>query len=787
MFINNLKIAIRNISQHKVITVINVTGLAIGLATSILILIWIQDELSFDRFQKNYHSIYRIIGNDNTLTAPQPLAPVIREEIPEIVNAARISAFPIGQLECDKTIYDERPVLADQSFFEIFTFPFIEGDPGSALENPGSMVVSQQLAKKLFGDKQALGETVSVVLLGRKFDYTIAGIMKDMPSNSHIQTNCIVSFLGFVKRLYGGDLKNWTDWSCVTYIQTVEDCHIAELKQKITGCLLKHTDNNTDYVLQQLQPLKDIHLHPYSGEYAVSGDIKYIYIFSVVAFIIILIACINYVNLTTSASIKRIKEVGIKKAIGATRVSLIRQFTIESFIIVLIALNFAILFINLLMPLFNKFTGKVLDFSFSNLSTILLIVAGIMTIGICAGFFPAWYLSSINPREIMQSKTTLPRRKVISGRMLSIVQFTLSVAVIAGSIVINRQMGYIKNMYSGFSKKNLLYFHLMDNTVGNIQFLKNKLLANPDITGVTSNYLLAAQNSQTTNKIIWEGKKAEDDVFACIQRVDFDFLKVYKVRMKEGRFFSEEFSTDNTSAFVINEAAAKAFKLEAPVGKELSLWNITGTIIGVVRDYHFKTVHQQVSPVILLMNITKNFGGFEGITLRINPENMEATIKYALDIINQHNNGYNSEYHYLDETFDNRYHSEKRLATIFNISSVLAIFISCIGLYAMISFIVTRRTKEIGIRKVNGASVLSILGILTKDIVLWVFIAVLLASPFAWYFSEKWLGNFAYKTGLALWIFLMAGAITLVVALLTMSWQSWRAASRNPVESLRYE
>jgi putative ABC transport system permease protein len=240
-------------------------------------------------------------------------------------------------------------------------------------------------------------------------------------------------------------------------------------------------------------------------------------------------------------------------------------------------------------------------------------------------------------------------------------------------------------------------------------------------------------------------------------------------------------------AFVINEAAAAAMKLESPVGKKLSLWDITGTIIGVVRDYHFKTVHQQVSPVIMLMNTTKNYGGFESITLRINPENKDETIKYAQDIINQHNNGYESEYHYLDDTFDNRYHSEKRLATIFNISSVLAIFISCIGLYAMISFIVIRRTKEIGIRKVNGASVFSILGILTKDIILWVFIAVLVASPFAWYFSDKWLGNFAYKTGLALWIFLLAGAITLVVALLTMSWQSWRAASRNPVKCLRYE
>jgi putative ABC transport system permease protein len=481
MFINNLKIAFRNIFCHKVISVINVTGLAIGLAISILILIWIQDELSFDRFQKNYSSIYRIIGNNNTLTTPQPLAPVIREEIPEIVNAARISAFPIGQLEYDRTIYDERPVLADQSFFEIFSFPFIEGDPRSALESPGSMVISQQLAKKLFGDKQALGETVYLLLPGRKFEYTIAGIMKDMPSNSHIQANCIVSFLGFVKRLYGGDLRNWTDWSCVTYIQTNEKCNINELKQKITGSLLKHTDNNTDYVLQQLQPLKDIHLHPYRGEYGVSGDIKYIYIFSVVAFIIILIACINYVNLTTSASIRRIKEAGIKKAIGATRVSLIRQFTIESFIIVLIALNFAILLINLLLPLFDKLTGKVLEFSFTNISTILLIVAGIITIGICAGFFPAWYLSSINPREIMQSKTSLPRRKVISGQVLSIIQFTLSVAVIAGAIVINKQMGYIKNMYPGFNKNNLVYFHLMDNEIGNIQFLKSKLLTNQNI------------------------------------------------------------------------------------------------------------------------------------------------------------------------------------------------------------------------------------------------------------------------------------------------------------------
>ncbi|MGD1046420.1 MAG: ABC transporter permease [Bacteroidota bacterium] len=787
MLKNFFKTALRNLIRQKVYSSINILGLAVGMACTILILLWVQDELSFDTFNKNYNTIYRIVAANGFLASPQPLAPVIKEEIPGIINTTRLLMIFECNLEFNKTLYKDKPVLIDNSFFEMFSFPFVEGNPMTALQSPASMVISQDMANRIFGNKKAIGQNISILMMGRKMDYTITGIFKDIPSNSHLQAQCFVSIKDFLKQLYGGTLQNWSDCAAVTYIQTNDNCNLEELKSKINDCIHRHS-NNVNYDVQQLQALKDIHLYSnFKSEYAALGSIKYVYIFSAIAFIILLIACINYINLTTSLSIVRLKEIGVKKAIGATRLMLIKQFTFESLLLALIALGFAILFSELLMPSFNTLTGKTLDFSLLNIPLILFVVGSASLIGVLAGFFPALYLSSFKPTEIMRSKTEIPKDKLSARKILSTLQFALSIAIIIGALVVKKQIIYMQNLNLGFDKNNLVYFQIMNNSTENIELLKNELLKNPDVLSVTSGHLLTVLNKQSTDNISWEGKNPQVQVRSCIHRVDYDFLKTYKAQMKEGRFFSEDFPTDKTSAFVLNEAAVKSFGIESPVEKTFTLWGMPGKIIGVIKDYHYETAHQLVSPAILWMNVTRNCQGFESITLRINPSNIENTIKFAQEVILQHNNGYIPEYHFIDSSFDQQYYSEKRLSLIFSISSALAIFISCIGLFALISFATKKRTKEIGIRKISGAPVVSILGILLKDIIFLISIAFVVACPIAWYVCDKWLQNFAYRTDISWWIYALSGIITFFISLLTVSILTYKAATKNPIDALRYE
>jgi putative ABC transport system permease protein len=787
MFNEYLKTSLRNIYKNKLSSIVNILGLYIGLTCSVLIMLWVQNELSFDKFHKNYKTIYRIISINSMLASPQPLAPIIKNEIPEIINTTRLLYIPDCNLEYNKILFKDKPVLIDGTFFEMFSFPFIEGNPETVLQNPSSMVVSEEMADRIFGNRNSIGQNVSILLAGKKMEFTVTGIFKNFPANSHLQASYFVSMADFFGQLYGGTLQDWSDWAAVTYLQTTDNCNLESLKNDIVQCMHRHS-NNIDYDIEQLQALRDIHLHSnFKNEYASLGDIKYVYIFSVIAFIIILIGCINYINLTTSLAIRRFKEIGIKKSFGAARMTLIKQFTFESLFTVFIALCIAFLFIKSLIPYFNLLTDRELHFTHLDIPVILLIVICALLIGILAGLFPALYLSSFDPVDILQSKTENPKEKFSIRKILTVLQFALSIVVIIGAIVVKRQVDYMQTLDLGFDKSNLVYFRIMNNSPENIKSVKDELLRHPGILNVTSGYVLAAMNKQGTDNINWEGKDPNNYVRAYVHRVDYDFQKTYRVNMVDGRFFSEDFPTDKTSAYVLNEAAVRSFGLESPVGKTISLWGKSGKIIGVIDDYHYETAHQIVSPAILWMNTSISFQGFEGITLRISPLKSDETIKFAQDIIQQHNNGYTSEYEFVESSFKDKYNYEKRLSAIFAISSALAIFISCIGLFALVSFTIKKRTKEIGIRKVNGAPIISILVILLKDIIFLTGIAFILASPVAWFVCSRWLQNFAYHTAISWWIFGMAGLFTIGIALLMVFWQSWRAATRNPVEALRYE
>ena len=783
-----IKTGLKNLIQNKTYTAINIVGLSIGLTCSVLIVLWIKDELSFDRFHENQNEIYRIIGNRGIFT-PKPLASILIEDIPEIDDAVRFMQMSSDvKFEYNKNLQVENPVFVGDSFFEIFSFPFIKGNPDELFQKPSSIVISQDMAQRMFGDKDAVGQNITMHFFGNEIGLTITGIFKDMPSNSHIETDCFLSISDFWKRLINDNFQEWSDWGVSTYIQAQKGVNPEEIKRKINASIIKHTNENYEYRVQQLQPLKDIHLYSsFEDDYAKSSEIKYIYIFSFVALIIALIACINYININTSIAIRRLKEIGIRKAVGAKRISLIQQFSAESIIVVLFASLFAIVFMESTNPYFNQLTGKSLNYGLSNLSIAFLIVGCIFFLGTILGLLSAFSFSSIKVTAIIKSKINGHRNKFLRRNILIIIQLSLSISIIIGAFVIKKQLIFLDGMNLGFEKEQLVYFNILNNSVDNIELIKKELLKHPNILNITSGHVLTPSNMQSTSSIDWPDKSIDEILYAYIHRVDYNFQNTYKTQMKEGRFFSKKFGTDKTAAYILNESAVKNFNIKSPIGKSFTLWGFKGNIIGVISDYHFKSAHKQVPSVVMWMNTTMNFGGFESITIRVNPKNVKQTITDAQRIIQKYNNGYLPEYQFVDSSFVSQYKSEKRLSTLLNIATALALLISCLGLIGSIMHSSKQRIKEIGIRKTNGAKTREIMILLTKDFTKWVVIAFVIACPIAWYFMNKWLQNFAYRTSLNWWIFAAAGVIALLVVLLTVSWQSWRAASRNPVESLRYE
>ncbi len=789
MLKHNLKIAFRSLFKNKVFSGINIFGLAIGLACSIIIMLWVKDELGFDKFHKNHKNIYRIIADNSTIHSPMPLTSVINREIPEIENAVRLLNIPGFKLEASNALYNENPFFVENCFFETFSFKFIEGNPQNVLSKPASIVISEDLSKRMFGIRNSIGQDIKIFFMGFEFKLTVSGIIENIPSNSHIEGECFISLTDFWKQFINEDSPEWGDWNSTIYIQTNPGADIKALINKIDASVIDHSNNECDFRVGQLQALKDIHLHSaFENDYAKCSDVKYIYIFSFIALIIVLIACINYINLTTSLAISRAKEIGIKKAIGGTRLSLIKQFFVESLIIVLIASVFSIILLIYITPQFNYLTNKSIEFGFSGFSSSISIVGSILIIVLLSGLFPALYLSSMKTTEIIKSKIVKPNRKFSFRNVLPVIQLSFSIAIIVGTLTVRNQMAYLQNMNPGYDKEQIVSFDLLNGSEDNIKLLKSELNKNSNITYITSGSITGGiNNTMRTTSILWNGKEDNENIWTAVHRVDYDFQKTYNTKMKEGRFFSKEFKTDVSSAYILNEAAVKKFNIDNPVGKPFSLWGIEGNIIGVIKDYHFETAHKLVSPVVLSMNTKKNFEKYESITLKVKPNNIQQTLGYIQNVIQTKNLEYKPQYQFADMFVDNLYKSEKRLSSVFSIAAVLAIFISCLGLLGSTIYSTNLRTKEIGIRKVNGAKIHEILLMLNSGYVKWVIIAFIIACPFAWYGMNKWLENFAYKTEIKWWIFAISGIVVLVIALLTTTWQCWQAARRNPVEALRYE
>ncbi len=797
MFRSYITVVLRHLKRHKIYSFINISGLSIGMACCVLILLWINDEVRYDRFHEQTRNIYRTVNDLNygphsqiTAGTPYPLGPAMKEEIPEVREFTRL--LPTRKLlvaHGEKKYYEENFYFADPSLFAIFTFPFLKGDPSTALSSPSSIVITKDMALKYFGRQDPLGKTIQTQ---NQNDYEVTGVIENIPKNSHLQFD----FLGSIERAKAmGGRTHWTGWLYYTYVLLQPNTSFEKVNKKLESWIKTKESEGARYYFQ---PLSEIYLYGLQGE----GAIRPLSFFSILALLILIIACINYMNLATARAGTRAKEIGLRKIVGARKKNILKQFLSESVLFAFLALLISILLVALFLPVFNQISGKELSLNLAHTKFMFMgILAITLLTGILAGSYPALFLSSFEPNRILKGTlfakkfgtSTAPIRKG-----LVIFQFVLTIALIISTLTVNRQLSFIKNRKLGFEKNYLIYTQLRSE--GNLweqydaqkawlkyKTLKNELSQNPNILEVSSTTCLPfGRMGGEFGQLDWEGKDPEYQVEMNHMAVDSHFLKTFQLEMIEGRFLSDEFPSDSQN-FVLNEAAIKATGLESPVGKRFRLLDKTGKITGVIRDFHFAPLHYEIEPLVLHLMPYQYWMYQNYVYIRISADNIPRTIASLEKMWDRAIPEYPFEFHFLDDTIDARYRSEQRLEMILRIFTLLAISISCFGLFGLISFTAEQRTKEIGIRKVLGASVGSVVRLLSKEFVVLVALANIIAWPVAYFVMTRWLKNFAYRTEIGLVTFFFSGFVALIIAVLTVCFQSIKVALANPVDSLRYE
>ena len=778
MFKNYLKIAFRTIRKHKGYSLINITGLALGMASCILILLWVQHELSYDRFHKNRDFIYRIYqdyhhagGISQFSNVPQPVSPEIQNTVPEVEFVTRYLDGDFTLKYEDKLFTEDNVRFIDPSFFPIFSFSFVKGDPEAAFNDPYSLILTEAMAKKYFGKEDPIGK---ILTADSQYQMKVTGVVKDVPDNSFLQFNFLVPY-SYLETT-GYDVNNWNSHNCQVYVLLDKNVSYEQVEDKIYGMIKKHTPDDESYL--RLQPLKRIRLYTLGGE---MGTIKYVYIFSLIALFILVIACINFMNLATARSAKRAREVGLRKVVGARRIQIIRQFFGESIVLTICALGFSVLIVEVLLPLFNNLSGKNLKL---DLSGNMAIFAGLIGIALFTGFlsgsYPALFLSSFLPGKVLKSTYRSGSSSSALRKILVVFQFSLSIFLIISTAVIYSQLQYIQSKDLGFNKENLIYASINDRIKENYDAIENEILQNPHILNMTRTFQLPSYNRYSA-PVEWEGKTPDQNIVFNISLVDPDYLDTLKLELVHGRNFSNEFSTD-TSNYILNEEAVKQMGLESPIGKWLEFGE-KGEIIGVVRNYHYMPFTYEIQPLILYYNPSY----YRYTILRISGDDIPQTLGFLEETWTKFAPAFPFEYHFLDEDYEQIYRTEHRLGELLRYFSFLAIFISCLGLFGLASFMAEQRTKEIGVRKVLGATISSVTLLLSREYTKWVLLANIIAWPVAYFGMRKWLQGFAYKVDISVLTFVLAGLLTLVIALLTVSYQAIKAAVANPVEALRHE
>ena len=781
MIKNYFKIALRNIRRHSTYSILNISGMAIGMACSILILLWVQDEWSYDRHFKNADNLYRILERISTgegiIMAPtaEALPHVLKEEYPEVIRATRIGTPPGFTLQKGEKFIEEKVAMVDMDFLKMFDIKFVRGDINNALNEPRNIVITEEMAHKYFRGEDPLGKALTAI--GGQVVFKITGVVKSLPLNSHIRFDILLP------ADWNGLPDDEWNWRQYNYIELKNGTDSKSVGDKIKDVLKKHKQNSNSEIF--LQNIKKIHLFS-SGKYTYDisghGDITYVRVLSLIAVFILLIACINFMNLSTAQSARRAREIGIRKVAGANKQKIILQFLSESLLIVLFAHVLAMILVELFLPGYNNLTGKQLHVNYQSVNLYIGLITIVLFCGLLAGSYPAFYLSSLKPLDTIKGLINKNPGNQQFRRVLVIFQFSLSVLLIVSTLIVRSQLQYIHNKSLGFNKDDIGYFMYPTAPWDRVlKTIKNELNKNSDILSITSGPISPFNIEGTMSGLNWTGKKEGEDVLFYGLDADVDFAKTFKLTLKAGRFFSSEFATDS-SAIVINEEAERVLGFKNPIGQTITYaFGQKFNIIGVVKDFHFKSLHHKIGPLII------GIGASNVFYIKMRHDNISSTIESIRKTYDSFKPVLPFNFHFLNEDFDNMYQTEQRINRIFSWFSFLAIIISCLGLIGLSSFMTEQRTKEIGIRKINGASSLEISSMLSGEYIVWVLISIIIACPVAWYAMHKWLENFAYRIDISWLEFVLAGISALLIALLTVSWQSFRAAGKNPVEALRYE
>lgn len=807
MLRNYLHIAIRNFRKQKLYSTINVVGLAIGMAACLLIFFWVQDELSFDRFHSNAGRIYRLErymkfqGSEGQIPITGgPFGPALIADYPEIEDAVRLERDELQIQDIRQITRRQEVIFTDPSIFSVFDFELEEGDPATALSRPLSVVLTRERARALMGKEDVMGQSFTAEWNNRSFDFRITGILKDVPRNSHVQFNMLVSNASQSDERYGVWVSNFL----YTYVLVREDANLDALYSKFPEFILKYMGNIVAQLLGpeadineimklRLVPLPDIHLHP-SEEFEIEpqGSITSIYIFSASALLILIVACINFMNLSTARARQRAREVGMRKTSGAHRHQLWGQFLGESVFLSCMSLCLAVILILILLPFFNHLSGKTLEGSllYSSGNWIYLLAITMIT-GLLAGIYPAFVLTAFEPAVVLKGGTSPGAGKSLFRRTAAVFQFVISIALIVCTLTIYRQLVFVQNMNLGFNKDNVLIIEANSRRVGdNIDAFRNSLLENTQIRNVSSSSNFPGSGITSDTMFRFEG--SDELINLYYLPVDHDFIQTYGMEVLRGRPFSREFATDVNGAVILNETAVMKLEssVESTIGKKLEVIVDLDLdhmhefrIVGIVRDFHFKSLHQTIEPMV--MACLPHLVGY--VSARIAPEDVMRTIHFIQDQWAKHFPGEDFEYRFLDDRIDAFYHGEKRLQTLLLSFSILSIFVASLGLFGLAAFTAEERTKEIGIRRVLGASTSRLLFLMSNEFTKWILAANLLAWPAAWFLMKRWLQNFAYRMNLGVGIFLISAVFTLFVALITVSFQIGKAAKANPAKTLRYE
>ncbi len=808
MFKNYIKIAFRNILKHKGYSIINIAGLTIGIACCLVIILYVKDELSYDRFHSKADRIYRVIEHvkidgvgEESASMPFPFGETIPIEFPDAIEASvRFFNFqsPTLSLEYgtsgEKRFNEPRFYFADSNLFQIFDFELVRGNAETALDAPNSIIITESMVPKYFGNEDPMGKTMT---FQNQVNLQVTGIAKDVPANSHIQFDFLASF-STMRPFFGGQYpQNWYWNPCWTYVLLSEGVSPDYLESRFPGIIEKYfpqviKDKTTIF----MQPLTDIHLKSnLDYEMHPNSDESYVYIFSGIAIFILLIACINFMNLATARSANRSREVGMRKVLGAFRMQLVKQFIGESMLLSFISAVLAVIAVQLFLPIFNNFASKAIDMDFFGDAVLLLIIFLIaLFVGAASGIYPALFLSSFQPATVLKGSTTKGASNTFLRKGLVVIQFAISIILLIGTTILFEQLSFLQNKNLGFDKDRVIMVHAYNTNIDTwYDAYKGQILQDTRVLNVTVMEEALGSKNQTAT---YQPEGSPNNQSHQIPRLlgHFDFVKTLGMEMAAGRDYSKEFAADTLNSIIINEAAAKYFGWtpDEAIGKRIDQGNLqqqvlSRQIVGVIKDFNYASLHNTINPFILELPQNQFQMRFfmRYIAVKLNTEDFQSTIAFLEEKFREVVPNRAFEYFFLDDNLNKLYEAETKMSKVFTAFSILAIFIACLGLFALASFTAEQRTKEVGIRKVMGASVIGIVGLISKEFVLLVLAANLIAWPLANFTMNYWLDTFAYRIYFGWDTFFMSGLIALVIAMLTVSYQAFKAANANPVDSIR--